>query len=104
MSGKPLRSTGSISSHTRPISCIDGVSLSDTTAVLYTGDSMGVIKIWDLAKESGESPRWKSTLKAELKHHRTGINEMRFGGGQLWTGEYRWPVLCSLLRELSSVF
>ncbi|KAJ6547111.1 WD40-repeat-containing domain protein [Mycena capillaripes] len=85
MSGKPLGSMGSISSHTRPISCIDGVSLSDTTAVLYTGDSMGVIKIWDLTKESGESPRWKSTLKAELNHHRTGINEMRFGRGQLWT-------------------
>ncbi|KAJ6488631.1 WD40-repeat-containing domain protein [Mycena vitilis] len=85
MSGKPLTSMGSISSHTRPISCIDGVALSDTTAILYTGDSMGAIKIWDLVKESGEAPRWKSTLKAELNHHRTGVNEMRFGGGQLWT-------------------
>ncbi|KAJ7871471.1 WD40-repeat-containing domain protein [Mycena olivaceomarginata] len=83
--GQPLTSMGSISSHTRPISSIDGMALSDVSAVLYTADSMGVVKVWDLAKESGDAPRWKSTLKAELTHHRTGINEMRFGGGQLWT-------------------
>ncbi|KAF7338650.1 WD40 repeat-like protein [Mycena venus] len=85
MAGEPLTSMGSISSHTRPISCIDGISLSETSAVLYTADSMGVIKVWDLTKESGDAPRWKSTLKTELKHHRTGINEMRFGRSQLWT-------------------
>ncbi|KAJ7043238.1 WD40-repeat-containing domain protein [Mycena alexandri] len=85
MSGKPLTSVGSISAHTRPISCIDGVSLSDTSAVLYTADSMGAIKTWDLVKEGGEAPRWKSTLKSEMNHHRTGVNEMRFGRGQLWT-------------------
>ncbi|KAJ7261379.1 WD40-repeat-containing domain protein [Mycena haematopus] len=85
MAGQPLTSTGSISSHTRPISCVDGVFLSDTSAVLYTADSMGAIKVWDLAKESGDAPRWKSTLRSELMHHRTGITDMRFGGGQLWT-------------------
>ncbi|KAJ6606545.1 WD40-repeat-containing domain protein [Mycena vulgaris] len=84
-SGKPLTSMGFISSHTRPLSCIDGVALSDTSATLYTGDSMGAIKIWDLVKETGDAARWKSTLKAELNHHRTGITEMRVGGGQLWT-------------------
>jgi len=82
---QPLKSLGSISSHTRPISCIDGVSISDTSVVLYTADSMGAIKVWDLVKESGDAPRWKSTLRKELMHHRTGINEMRFGAGQLWT-------------------
>ncbi|KAJ7756862.1 WD40-repeat-containing domain protein [Mycena maculata] len=84
-SEKPLTSMGSISSHTRPLSCIDGVAISDTSAVLYTADSMGAVKVWDLVKESGVAPRWKSALKAELSHHRTGINEMRFGRGQLWT-------------------
>ncbi|KAF8184936.1 WD40-repeat-containing domain protein [Mycena galopus ATCC 62051] len=82
---QPLKSLGSISSHTRPISCIDGASISDTSVVLYTADSMGAIKVWDLVKESGDAPRWKSTLRTELMHHRTGINEMRFGAGQLWT-------------------
>ncbi|KAJ7197204.1 WD40-repeat-containing domain protein [Mycena pura] len=85
MSSKPLSSLGSISSHTRPLSCIDGVSLSETTAILYTADSMGVIKIWDLVKESGEAPRWKSTLKTELTHHRTGIFDLRLSQDQLWT-------------------
>ncbi|KAJ7702359.1 WD40-repeat-containing domain protein [Mycena rosella] len=85
VSGKPLPSMGFITAHTRPLSCIDGVALSETSAILYTGDSMGAIKIWDLVKETGAAPRWKSTLKAELSHHRTGINDMRFGGGQLWT-------------------
>lgn len=79
---------GSISSHTRPLSSLDGVTLSDTSAVLYTGDSMGAIKVWDLAKESGAAPRWKASLKNELNYHRTGINEMRIGHGQLWTGLY----------------
>ncbi|KAK7023908.1 Argonaute-like protein [Favolaschia claudopus] len=83
--GQALTSMGSISAHTRPISCIDGVSSSESSAVLYTADSMGIIKVWDLMKESGEGARWKSVLKAELNHHRTGINELRFGGGQLWT-------------------
>ncbi|KAJ7090242.1 WD40-repeat-containing domain protein [Mycena belliarum] len=85
VSGKPLTSMGSISSHTRPISCIDGMALSETSAILYTADSMGMIKIWDLVKESGANARWKSTLKVELKHHRTGINEMRSGRDHLWT-------------------
>ncbi|KAF7359371.1 WD40 repeat-like protein [Mycena sanguinolenta] len=85
MAGQALTSIGSISSHTRPISCVDGVALTDTSAVLYTADSMGVIKVWDLVKESGATPRWRSTLKSELMHHRTGITEMRFGSGQLWT-------------------
>ncbi|KAJ7273244.1 WD40-repeat-containing domain protein [Mycena rebaudengoi] len=85
ISGNPLTSMGSISSHTRPVSCIDGVALSDTSAVLYTGDSMGIIRIWDLVKEGGAAPRWKSTLKTELNHHRTGINEMLVGRDQLWT-------------------
>ena len=84
--GKPLTSVGSISSHTRPVACIDGRALSTTSAVLYTADTMGVIKIWDLKKESEVSPWWRCTLKDELTHHRTRINEMLYGNGQLWTG------------------
>jgi hypothetical protein len=47
---------------------------------------MGVIKIWDLIKESGTPLWWRATLKQELLHHRTRINEMIHGNGQLWTG------------------
>ncbi|KAF7322518.1 Argonaute-like protein [Mycena chlorophos] len=83
--GTPLTSMGSISSHTRPISCLAGVAISETSATLCTADTMGVIRIWDLVKEEGDAPRWKSVLKTELKQHRTGINEVYLAGDQLWT-------------------
>jgi WD40 repeat protein len=84
--GAPLLSLGSISSHTRPVECLDGFSQTETSAVLCTADTMGVIKIWNLEKDGSSSPRWRSTLRAELNYHRTRINEMVFGNGQLWTG------------------
>ncbi|KAL4250418.1 WD40-repeat-containing domain superfamily protein [Abortiporus biennis] len=86
--GQPLPSMGSISSHTRPVESLDARVISPTEAVLYTADTMGVMKAWNLAKEeaSGSSPaRWKVTLDEEFKHHRTGINEIVHGNGQLWT-------------------
>jgi hypothetical protein len=82
-----LTSVGSISSHTRPVECLDAFAQSNTSAILYTADTMGVIKIWELTKDQSTPPRWRSTLKAELSHHRTRINELYFGNGQLWTGD-----------------
>ncbi|KAF8969887.1 WD40-repeat-containing domain protein [Flammula alnicola] len=73
----PLKSLGSISSHTRPVECLDGEALSDKSAILYTGDTMGVIKRLP--------PRWIATLKDTINHHRTRINELRYGHGHLWT-------------------
>ncbi|KAI0093936.1 WD40 repeat-like protein [Irpex rosettiformis] len=83
--GKPLRSAGSISAHTRPVESIAARTVSETSAILYTADTMGVIKVWQLDKEDGPAPRWKTTLKADLTHHRTKINEILYGNGQLWT-------------------
>jgi len=84
--GKPLPSIGSISAHTRPVECLDSRSISADSAILYTADTMGVIKVWDLAKEVGVSnPRWKATLQDELSHHRTGVVEIIYGDGMLWT-------------------
>ncbi|KAJ3508667.1 hypothetical protein NLJ89_g5624 [Agrocybe chaxingu] len=84
-STESLKSLGSISSHTRPVECLDGQALSDTSAVLYTGDTMGVIKVWDLEKDSSSPPRWNARLRSTINHHRTRINELRYGGGNLWT-------------------
>ncbi|KAJ7582589.1 WD40-repeat-containing domain protein [Mycena floridula] len=81
----PLKSIGSISSHTRPVECLDGRVLSDNTVQLCTADTMGVIRIWTLTRESGDSSRWNSLMKAELNHHRTRINDLRFGNENLWT-------------------
>lgn len=47
---------------------------------------MGVIKIWELSRESGSNPRWKASLKQHLDYHRTRINDIHYGNGQLWTG------------------
>ncbi|KAI8998774.1 WD40 repeat-like protein [Trametes punicea] len=71
--GQPLTSVGSLTDHTRPVECLCVRATSDTSAVLYTADTMGVIKVWE------------STLLEELKHHRTRVNDMVYGNGQLWT-------------------
>ena len=77
---------GSITAHTRPVEALTAHALEDGSAVLYTADTMGIIKVWQLNKESGDSSRWRAALKRELKHHRTKINEILYGNGQIWTG------------------
>jgi len=83
--GQPLTSVGSISAHSRPVECLDVRVTSASTAVLYTADTMGIIKVWELTKEATQPPRWRSDLLEELKHHRTKINEIIYGNGELWT-------------------
>jgi hypothetical protein len=78
---------GSISSHTRPVECIQGKIVSSDSAVLFTGDTMGIIKVWELSREQGLGSRWNATLKQELNYHRSRINDMIYGNGQLWTGK-----------------
>jgi len=86
-----LPSVGSISSHTRPVESL--AAYIDTTTspphlVLFTADTMGVIKVWDVVKDSAEGPPiWRSTLRDELKDHRTGVNEIVYGDGHLWSGK-----------------
>ncbi|KAG5716260.1 hypothetical protein E4T56_gene10611 [Termitomyces sp. T112] len=82
---EPLRSVGSISSHTRPVESLYASTCFDTSAVLYTADTMGIIKFWFLTKDGGSSPTWRGTLREELIHHRTRINEMLYGSDHLWT-------------------
>ncbi|KAF7796869.1 hypothetical protein EIP86_008054 [Pleurotus ostreatoroseus] len=83
--GKPLVSAGSLSAHTRPVEALAAHTIDGASAVLYTADTMGITKAWELRKEDGPSPRWQSTLKEELNHHRTKINEIMYGNGQLWS-------------------
>jgi len=82
--GKPLQSVGSISAHTRPVEALAFHTTSDRSIVLYTADTMGVIRVWDVTKED-HSDQWRITQQEELCYHRTGINEMLYGQGQLWT-------------------
>jgi hypothetical protein len=82
---------GSISAHTRPVESL--AAYLDTTTdpphlVLFTADTMGVIKVWDVVKESAEGPPiWRSTLRDDLTCHRTRINEIVYGDGHLWSGK-----------------
>jgi len=49
---------------------------------------MGVIKVWDVVKDTTEGlPIWRSTLREELEHHRTRVNEIVYGDGHLWSGK-----------------
>ncbi|KAH8829570.1 WD40-repeat-containing domain protein [Flagelloscypha sp. PMI_526] len=84
--GQALTSLGSISAHTRPVEALDGISTSSATAILCTGDTMGVIKLWELQEEVAISPpRWRSTLKGEYTNHRTKISQLIYGEKELWT-------------------
>ncbi|KAG9318250.1 WD40-repeat-containing domain protein [Chiua virens] len=80
-----LKTAGSISAHSRPVECLTGVAHSETSVTLMTADTMGVIKIWKLDKESGTNPRWRGDVQDTLNHHRTRITEIRYGDGQIWT-------------------
>ncbi|KAL0947369.1 hypothetical protein HGRIS_013485 [Hohenbuehelia grisea] len=81
--GKPLKCVASISSHTRPVECLDGQATSATTAVLFTADTMGIIKFWELSKE--DLTLWRCSPKGELNYHRTRINDILYGSGHLWS-------------------
>ncbi|KAF9239668.1 WD40-repeat-containing domain protein [Melanogaster broomeanus] len=85
--GRPLVSVGSVSAHSRPVECLTGIAHSETMVTLVTADTMGVIKIWRLEKEPGPQPRWRGDLQDTLNDHRTGITDIAYGCGQIWTGE-----------------
>lgn len=86
---EPLQNAGSVSSHTRPIECLAGYATSESSAILYTADTMGVLKIWSLEKEPGVTPaRWRFKPKGQMDHHRTRINDMALGQNLIWTGKF----------------
>jgi len=80
---------GSISAHTRPVESLAAyldTSTSPPHLVLFTADTMGVIKVWDVVKDSTDGPPiWRSTLRDDLGGHRTRINEIVYGNGHLWS-------------------
>ena len=87
--GVPLKNLGLISAHTRPVQCLVADAHSTSAATLFTADSMGAIKVWSLERtygDSGGDPGCRATQKEDLQYHRTGVNDMWYGQGQLWTG------------------
>ncbi|KAL5533214.1 hypothetical protein ACEPAF_4990 [Sanghuangporus sanghuang] len=84
-SQRSLKNIGLVSAHSRPVQCITADVQSPTATTLYTADTMGIIKVWEIERSYGDSPNCRATQKEELIAHRTGINDMWFGQGQLWT-------------------
>lgn len=84
-----LTPMGSISAHTRPVESLAAyldTSTSPPHLVLFTADTMGVIKVWDVVKDCTDGPPiWRSTLRDDLRGHRTRINEIVYGDGHLWS-------------------
>ena len=83
---------GSISAHTRPVEALDGETLSGDSVMLYSADTMGVLKVCLLERDTvaqptdGLPPRWRITLREDLTHHRTRINQLVLHNGYIWTG------------------
>jgi hypothetical protein len=53
---------------------------------------MGVVRAWTLAREAD---RWRAAPRAELPPHRTGVTDMWFGGGALFTGASLRSSVCA---------
>ena len=80
----PLKRLKSITAHTRPI---EALAWDNTSSHLHTGDSMGIIKIWQLDTDLSEGGR-RAEMVGELKGHRTGVNEIWASDGKIWSGMY----------------
>ena len=83
----------SLREHTRPVESLDAHITSGRSAILYTADTMGIIKVWEITKEEDTPTQLQTKLAGELKHHRTRVNDMVHGSGYLWTGALGLPHL-----------
>jgi len=93
--GGNVSQIGSLSEHSRPVECLvyDPDRTSSNSAILYSADSMGITKMWNLSKTTEPRLDCRATLVAQLKSHSTGVNDMWFGLNQLWTASTDCTVL-----------
>lgn len=92
-----LHNLASLTGHRRPpeaLAFVDGV-----IPTILSGDSMGVIKVWQLNVE--DDPRSaRAPFKMDLAGHATGINEMQISAGYLWTGA---PKISSTFKLMAAL-
>ena len=79
--GQPLKTVGVLTEHTRPVESLDARVLSDKAAVLYTADTMGIIRVWNITKEGDVEPQWKIEPAGELQVGRRVVHDGGAGGG-----------------------
>lgn len=101
--GGQISQIGTLSEHSRPVECLcnDANNSSSNSTVLFSADSMGIIKVWQLEKNMNGETRCRAELKFQLGGHETGINDMWFGYNQLWTGRCE-ITLCLILSLIYS--
>lgn len=96
----PLTCIGSISVHTRPVEALDAyiTPSNPPTAILFTADTMGAIKVWELEKETGSDGKPSIRPRSagdDLNYHRTRVNQLVYGEGHVWTGKKKGFPACS---------
>ncbi|WVQ80270.1 hypothetical protein IAT38_002375 [Cryptococcus sp. DSM 104549] len=74
--------------HTRPVECAAYKVEEDGTVVVWTGDSLGVIKRWEVVpaagEEAGKVPA-KLVFKEDVKGHETCVAGLVVGEEGLWS-------------------
>ena len=85
-SSQSLQLLGVISAHSRPVQCLAVDVKNENSMTLYTADSMGVIKVWDVHRQTSGTSSVRATELRQLNNHRTGVNDMWFHKQILFTG------------------
>lgn len=82
-----LHQLASISGHRRPVETLATADSSPNH--LISGDSMGVMKAWNLEERWRASPNSPPTIRAttttDIGGHRTGVNDIVIASSYLWT-------------------
>ncbi|KAG8952623.1 hypothetical protein FRC04_003985 [Tulasnella sp. 424] len=83
----PLHQLSSISGHRRPVEAL--ATPENGSSHIVSGDSMGVMKAWNLEERWRSSPTSLPTVRAtpvaDLGGHRTGVNDVVLASSYLWT-------------------
>ncbi|KAF8604510.1 WD40 repeat-like protein [Ceratobasidium sp. AG-I] len=79
----PLVQIGSTTGHTRPVECLaHDPSAGDR---VYSADSMGVVKAWDVESHPPPSTSRRLKLVADLKAHTMGVTDLWAAHGRVWS-------------------
>lgn len=74
--------------------------------MLYSGDSMGVIKSWnlDILERPDGTRSIRGTVVDEFTGHRTGVCSMVVSEGKIWSGKYLEQCIYCPLTDLDGGF
>ncbi|KAG9103127.1 hypothetical protein FRC06_000153 [Ceratobasidium sp. 370] len=79
----PLTQIGSSTGHIRPVECL-AVDHTQPSRV-YSADSMGVIKVWDVESHAAPTTSRRLVPVGELKAHTMGVTDMWVAYGRVWS-------------------